>query len=128
MGTWLSYNMAGAWPWASTSRLLIWQMAPATCRGHAHQNNLRWVGTESGVPRYSLWSTAKDCAMGLGSPNRNVFCPAESDTVVLRGFGIHSLAELQQIYLSTVGHNTNLLLNVVPTNKGLVEDSYMQRY
>ena len=102
--------------------------------GCARQNNLRWVGTESGLPGYPLWSTAKDCAMGLGSPDENIFCPAESDTVLQephqwfyrKGFGIHSLAELQQIYLSTVGHNTNLLLNVAPTNEGLVEDLYMQ--
>ena len=104
--------------------------------GCAKENNLRWVGTESGLPGYPLWSTSDNCAAGLGSSTGDAFCPAESDTTLQLfdhwfwrpGFPVRTLAELQSVYFSTVGHNTNLLLNAAPNISGLINDRSMEVY
>ena len=104
--------------------------------GCASQNNLRWVGTESGMPGYPLWSSSKGCTPGLGSSDGNVFCPAESDTTLQyfdhwfwrKGYPIRTLADLQKVYSSTVGHNTNLLLNAAANSSGLIEGASMSVY
>ena len=104
--------------------------------GCAKQNNLRWVGTESGTPGYPLWSTSKGCSAGLGSSDGDVFCPAESDTTLQDfdhwfwrpGFPIRTLSDLQTVYYDTVGHNTNLLLNAAANSSGLIEDKSMAVY
>ena len=104
--------------------------------GVANENNIRWVGTESGEPGYPIWSTAVNCASGLGDPNGNVFCPAETDTTLQDfdqwfwrpDFPIRNLSVLQQVYYHSVGQNTNLLLNTPANKSGLIEDSYFARY
>lgn len=104
--------------------------------GCAKQNNIRWVGTESGVPGYPIWSTADNCQAGLGNPAGNVFCPAETDTTLQQfdhwfwrpNFPIRSLSDLQAVYYHSVGQNTNLLLNTPANSSGLIEDSYFARY
>lgn len=104
--------------------------------GCAKQNNIRWIGTESGEPSYPIWSTSDDCHEGAGDPNGNIFCPAESDTTLQEGdhwfqrnsFSIRSLDELKKVYLKTVGQNTNLLLNMAANNEGLIVDASVQRY
>lgn len=104
--------------------------------GCAKQNNIRWIGTESGEPGYPIWSTSQDCHGGQGDPDGNIFCPAESDTTLQEGdrwferknFSIRSLDELKKVYLKTVGQNTNLLLNVAASNEGLIVDASVQRY
>ena len=101
-----------------------------------NRNVIRWVGTESGEPAYPIWSTAQNCAGGLGTPKGNDFCPAETDTTLQEGghwfwrpgFPIRSLAELQQVYYHSVGQNTNLLLNAAANSSGLIEDSSFVRY
>ena len=104
--------------------------------GCAEKNNIRWVGTESGTPGYPIWSTATNCAAGLGDPNGNVFCPAETDTTLQESgqwfwrpnLPIRSLEELQEVYYHSVGQNTNLLLNIPANSSGLIEDSYFSSY
>ena len=98
-------------------------------QGCSSLNNIRWVGTESGKPGYPLWSTSQNCAYGQGSPTGNVFCPAETDTVLAAfdmwfwrsGVPLRSLADLQQVYYDSVGQNTNLLLNIAPNRTGTVD-------
>ena len=105
-------------------------------QGCTKQNNVRWVGTESGEPKYPIWSTADNCAAGTGDPTGNVFCPAETDTTLQESdrwfwrsnFPIRTLKELQSVYYHSVGQNTNLLLNVAANSSGLIENSSFVRY
>ena len=105
-------------------------------QGCAKQNNMRWVGTETGEPTYPIWSTANDCTPGSGDPNGDTFCPAESDTTLQAGhrwfarknFPIRDLDDLKKVYLKTVGQNTNLLLNVAANSDGVIFDASVQRY
>ena len=100
------------------------------------QNNIRWIGTESGLPAYPVWSNADKCQHGPGSGSGGVFCPAETDTTLqvgdnwfwINGTGIRTLDELKTVYVSSVGHNTNLLLNAAPNAVGLIDESKIERY
>ena len=100
-----------------------------------HHNAIRWVGTESGLPQYPIWSTSVDCGSGGGSPDGAYFCPAESDTTLQEndqwfwrsGHPIRSLSDLQQVYYHTVGQNTNLLFNAAANSSGLIEQSSFER-
>jgi alpha-L-fucosidase len=100
------------------------------------RNAIRWVGTESGMPGYPIWSTSTSCSSGQGSPKGDIFCPAETDTTLQlgdhwfwrAGFPIRSLATLQQVYYDSVGQNTNLLLNVPANSSGLIEETSVERY
>jgi alpha-L-fucosidase len=110
--------------------------------GTAKTNNLRWIGTESGHPSaaYPIWSTATDGGVdqhgqkcgpsnlycGGGSPNGSRWAPAESDTTLQEndawfykpGVSIRPLEDMKAVYHDTVGHNSNLLLDIAPDNTG----------
>ena len=53
--------------------------------GSMPDNNLRWVGTESGEPQYPVWSRDNPGSYGTGRPDGTVFMPAESDTTLSTG-------------------------------------------
>jgi hypothetical protein len=53
--------------------------------GEGLQNCVRWVGTESGLPDYPLWSTSG--GDGGGDPRSSEWCPAAADTVSDGGRG-----------------------------------------
>lgn len=118
------------------------------------QNVVRWAGTESGHPRYPMWSTSQDRpgsapTKGPGDPNGTKFVPAEADTCFQgpksgakhgergpyggcwfynHGDGPKSLEELVSVYHDTVGANTNLLLDWTPDQTGTVPAEHVQRY
>lgn len=108
--------------------------------GCAKTNNLRWVGTESGLPNYPIWSTSDGssagCTPGQGEPDGPVFCPAESDTRTQdvdqwfwrADLPVRNLSELQGVYYHTVGQNTNLLLNVPANRSGLIDNRFLKSF
>ena len=114
-----------------------------------HKNVVRWVGTESGKPRYPVWSTANSSLDdGSGSPDAPVFVPAEADTC----FTVHkteavevagpypgcwfyepayvpkSLKTLVETYHATVGSNALLMLGFNPNQAGGLDVAHSQRY
>jgi alpha-L-fucosidase len=44
------------------------------------------------------------------------------------GIGIRSLASLADVYHSTIGHNTNMLLDIAPMPNGSVPEYAKKRY
>ncbi|WP_257348924.1 alpha-L-fucosidase [Pseudalkalibacillus decolorationis] len=108
------------------------------------QPTIRWVGNEDGVAPYPCWNTRNTDAKismftdqeGQWLPGTPKWLPAECD-VPLRGehwfwhpndeHNIRSLDNLLDIYYRSVGHGTNLLLNVTPDNQGLIPDADRQR-
>ena len=100
----------------------------------------RWMGNESGVAGETNWSTMniEGFEPGKGSPptiilNRGeedgkAWVPAETDVSIRPGWfysattddKVKSLAELLDIYYTSVGRNSNLLLNVPPDRRGLI--------
>ena len=121
---------------------LIDQLAPAiiTFQGR-RPNSTRWVGTEHGFAPYPCWNTihcrAGDSPKeGAGSPDGNVWCPAECDVSILRpawfwrsgsDHRILSLDALVEIYYQSVGHGVNLLLNITPDGHGQLPPAQISR-
>lgn len=111
--------------------------------------DVRWVGNENGVSRTTEWSPlpipvapeqhgwGDMTAADLGSRAKLTrgsyltWYPAEADVPVLHGWfwapskTARSASELLNIYFTSVGRNSNLLLNVSPDNRGLVPDNQL---
>ena len=113
--------------------------------------DIRWVGNERGYARESEWSvvnsngslfgivncTAKDLGSldALGKGERLVWYPAETDVSIRPGWFYHaredgkvkSVEQLVDIYFSSVGYNSVLLLNLPPDRRGLIHENDVQR-
>ena len=106
--------------------------------------DVRWIGNERGSAGMTNWSTVDPAAVpypgadgpGIiqalqeGSPTGTVWRPGETDVSIRPGWFYHpaedgrvkSIEELVQIYFTSVGRNSKLLLNVPPTRDGLLHE------
>ncbi len=113
--------------------------------------DIRWVGNERGYARASEWSvmnrndelfgfispTKKDLGSldALGDGRRLIWYPAETDVSIRPGWFYHakeddrvkSVEHLLDIYFSSVGYNSVLLLNLPPDKRGLIHENDVQR-
>jgi len=100
----------------------------------------RWMGNERGVAGKTNWSTmnVEGFEPGRGAPPTKVlnegeeggaaWVPAETDVSIRPGWfyspetddRVKSLAHLVDIYYTSVGRNSNLLLNVPPDRRGWI--------
>jgi alpha-L-fucosidase len=103
--------------------------------------DIRWVGNERGMGSLTNWSLLKkdelwpggDFAriLGAGHEDGNYWVPAEVDVSIRRGWFYHqsqdslvrSPENLLNLYYSSVGRNSNLLLNVPPDRRGLLHEN-----
>ncbi|KKI92064.1 alpha-L-fucosidase [Bacillus sp. SA1-12] len=104
---------------------------------------IRWVGNEDGVAPYPCWNTAETAKVSMYTsdmltwmPGTPAWVPAECDVPIRKRHwfwhpndeqSLLSLDELMDIYYHSVGHGTNLLLNVAPDNRGLIPEVDVQR-
>ncbi|HVB31705.1 MAG TPA: alpha-L-fucosidase [Gemmatimonadaceae bacterium] len=106
--------------------------------------DIRWCGNERGVAGDPNWSTVDPGAVPYpgasgpgvtpalqhGDPAGPVWRPAEADVSIRPGWFYHaaedrrvrSVESLIELYFSSVGRNSKLLLNVPPTREGLLHD------
>ncbi|MBK9549082.1 MAG: alpha-L-fucosidase [Gemmatimonadetes bacterium] len=106
--------------------------------------DIRWIGNEAGTAGETNWSMVDPrvvSAPGVsgegvtrmlqqGDPNGSVWRPGETDTSIRPGWFYHaaddakvrSVDNLVDIYVTSVGRNSKLLLNVPPTRDGLLHD------
>jgi alpha-L-fucosidase len=102
--------------------------------------DIRWVGNESGMGSLTNWCLLKkddlypggDFAkiLGEGHEDGNYWVPAEVDVSIRPGWFYHqnqdslvrSPENLMELYYSSVGRNSNLLLNVPPDRRGLLNE------
>jgi alpha-L-fucosidase len=98
--------------------------------------DVRWVGNESGMGSQTNWCLLNRDTMypggdfaqilGEGHENGNYWVPAEVDVSIRPGWFYHpsqdslvrSPENLMELYYSSVGRNSNLLLNVPPDRSG----------
>ena len=100
----------------------------------------RWMGNERGVAGETNWSTLNIEGFGPGADSPPIkilnegeeggaaWVPAETDVSIRPGWfysastddRVKSLAKLVDIYYTSVGRNSNLLLNVPPDRRGLI--------
>lgn len=104
---------------------------------------IRWVGNEDGVAPYPCWNTAETARVSMFTkdmltwlPDTPAWVPAECDVPIreLHWFWhpdaehlLKSLNQLIDIYYRSVGHGTNLLLNVSPDDRGLLPEADVRR-
>ncbi|MBO0993533.1 alpha-L-fucosidase, partial [Bacillus sp. SD088] len=104
---------------------------------------IRWVGNEDGVAPYPCWNTESVAKISMFSNDRATWLPgtpewlpAECDVPIRKRHwfwhpndeeSLLSLEELMNIYYRSVGHGTNLLLNVSPDNRGLIPEADANR-
>jgi alpha-L-fucosidase len=111
--------------------------------------DVRWCGNESGSAGDPNWSmvdpaivphpgfTGPDVVAALehGHPDGTVWRPAEADVSIRPGWFYHpvddarvrSVDDLVDLYFSSVGRNSKLLLNVPPTRDGLLHATDVAR-
>jgi alpha-L-fucosidase len=103
--------------------------------------DVRWVGNESGMGSLTNWCLLKKDEMypggdfakilGEGHEDGNYWVPAEVDVSIRRGWFYHrtqdslvrSPENLMELYYSSVGRNSNLLLNVPPDRRGILHEN-----
>ena len=111
--------------------------------------DVRWCGNERGVAGDPNWSTVDPAAVPFpgasgdgvtamlqhGDPRGTVWRPAEADVSIRPGWFYHpaeddrvrSVENLVDLYCSSVGRNSKLLLNVPPTREGLLHATDVAR-
>lgn len=100
--------------------------------------DVRWMGNEAGHCGDPCWSTTDSIAirdeaayydaLNHGVLNGNAYIPAETDVSIRPSWFYHSeedskvksVAELWDIYCTSVGRNSVLLLNLPPDRRGLL--------
>jgi alpha-L-fucosidase len=111
--------------------------------------DVRWCGNERGVAGDPNWSTVDPAAVPApgasgagvtaalqhGDPKGTVWRPAEADVSIRPGWFYHpaedervrTVDQLVDLYFSSVGRNSKLLLNVPPTPAGLLHETDVAR-
>jgi len=111
--------------------------------------DIRWIGNERGSAGETNWSTMDPnavpypgadgagiiAALQNGDPNGTVWRPGETDVSIRPGWFYHpaedakvkSVDNLVDLYFTSVGRNSKLLLNVPPTRAGLLHETDVAR-
>ncbi|MEX2284190.1 MAG: alpha-L-fucosidase [Gemmatimonadota bacterium] len=111
--------------------------------------DVRWIGNEQGTAGDPNWSTVDPAVVPYtgvsgpavirmlqhGDPNGTVWRPGETDVSIRPGWFHHpaedervrSVENLVELYFTSVGRNSKLLLNVPPTRTGLLHDTDVAR-
>ncbi len=111
--------------------------------------DVRWCGNERGVAGDPNWSMVDPAVVSFpgesgprvtpelqhGEPDGTVWRPAEADVSIRPGWFYHAaendrvrtVESLMDLYFSSVGRNSKLLLNVPPTREGLLHDTDVSR-
>lgn len=106
--------------------------------------DVRWIGNERGVAGETHWSTIRPesvpyigaggddviTSLQQGHADGAVWRPSETDVSIRPGWFYHpaedakvkSVEDLVQLYFTSVGRNSKLLLNVPPTREGLMHE------
>lgn len=103
---------------------------------------VRWVGNEKGIAGETNWNTITadtlyagkagiEELLGTGSPDGKNWVPAEVDVSIRPGWFYHENEDAQvktpqqlfDIYLTSVGRGSLLLLNVPPDKRGLFHEN-----
>jgi len=106
---------------------------------------VRWVGNERGIAGETNWNTITpdtlfagkggiENLLNTGSENGTHWIPAEVDVSIRPGWFYHakedslvkSPEKLLDIYLTSVGRGSTLLLNVPPDRRGLIHENDVQ--
>ena len=143
---WFDGNHAGNFNWTAVNQAVL-DINPACVIFSNGGPGCRWVGNESGVAGETDWATLDIAGRGLtpsnlpgnyesylGSGDKGAasWCPAESDFSIQQ-IGDHNgwfygandsrktATQLMDLYYKTVGRNSVFLMNVPPSDKGVID-------
>jgi alpha-L-fucosidase len=107
--------------------------------------DIRWIGNENGVAGETNWSTVDPAVVSFpgqsgpgvtemlqrGDPNGSAWRPGETDVSIRPGWFYHladdtkvkTPDQLVDLFFTSVGRNSKLLLNVPPTREGRLHDN-----
>ena len=126
--------------WPNTHKI-VRDLQPSAVMFSDAGPDVRWVGNESGMGSLTSWCLLNKDEMypggdfakilGEGHENGNYWVPAEVDVSIRPGWFYHSTQDslvrspenLLELYYSSVGRNSNLLLNVPPDRRGLLHEN-----
>jgi alpha-L-fucosidase len=127
------------WP---TTLEMVRQIQPQVLFFSDAGPDIRWVGNEQGLAGETNWNTITPDTLypgkadignllSTGSENGTRWIPAEVDVSIRPGWFYHqkedslvkSLERLFEIYLTSVGRGSVLLLNVPPDRRGLIHEN-----
>ena len=130
------------WP---NTHALVRQYQPDAVMFSDAGPDIRWVGNEKGYANQTTWSTLYRDSVYAGMPDFDRFSagqedgthwvPTETDVSIRPGWFYHAseddkvktVAHLWDIYLNSVGLNSNLLLNLPVDRRGLVHETDVER-
>jgi alpha-L-fucosidase len=126
--------------WANTHQI-VRELQPGAVMFSDAGPDVRWVGNENGRGSVTNWCLLNrdslypggDFAeiLGAGHADGKYWVPAEVDVSIRPGWFYHqdqdslvrSPENLMELYYSSVGRNSNLLLNVPPDRRGLLNEA-----
>jgi alpha-L-fucosidase len=126
--------------WPATDRI-VRELQPSALIFSDAGPDIRWVGNESGMGSLTNWCLLNSDSMypggdfaailGEGHEDGNHWVPAEVDVSIRPGWFYHPAQDslvrtpgnLLELYYSSVGRNSNLLLNVPPDREGLINEN-----
>jgi alpha-L-fucosidase len=121
----------------------VWAISPNTVVFSDVGPNIRWVGNEKGIAGKTNWNYLDTVGFsaGAGAPTTDTlntgnkfgkaWIPAECDVSIRPGWFYHAHEDdkvkngeqLFDLYLKSVGRGSNLLLNVPPDRRGLMNEN-----
>lgn len=135
-----SINGSTYYDWPTTLQL-VRDMEPSILFFSDAGPGVRWVGNERGVAAETNWNTITpdtlyagkagiEKLLNEGHENGTHWIPAEVDVSIRKGWFYHAEEDtlvktpqqLFDIYLTSVGRGSTLLLNVPPDRRGLVHE------
>jgi alpha-L-fucosidase len=126
--------------WPNTHKI-VRELQPGAVLFSDAGPDVRWVGNERGMGSLTNWCLLKKDEMypggdfakilGEGHEDGNYWVPAEVDVSIRRGWFYHQTEDslvrspenLMELYYSSVGRNSSLLLNVPPDRRGLLHEN-----
>jgi alpha-L-fucosidase len=134
-------NGASYYDWPATLDM-VRKMAPNIILFSDAGPGVRWVGNERGAAGETNWNTISidtlyagkagiETLLNTGSPDGKNWVPAETDVSIRPGWFYHESEDslvktpeqLFDIYLSSVGRGSTLLLNIPPDKRGLFNEA-----
>ncbi|PRD46799.1 alpha-L-fucosidase [Sphingobacterium haloxyli] len=127
----MEYDFDGYWD-------LVRELQPRAVMFSDVGPDVRWVGNEKGIAGETMWSTIdvkpenapgkmSPAYLNVGDPNGKLWIPTETDVSIRPGWFYHaeeddkvrSAQNLVDLYYTSVGRNSVLLLNIPPNKEGL---------
>jgi alpha-L-fucosidase len=126
--------------WSNT-HTIVRELQPSAVMFSDAGPDIRWVGNERGMGSLTNWCLLKKDELypggnfarilGEGHEDGNYWVPAEVDVSIRPGWFYHETQDslvrspenLMELYYSSVGRNSNLLLNVPPDRRGLLHEN-----